>query len=105
MQVELREHTVPKQTQWGTVQRSLNQHIVMIRNAETDKWMQCGYVGTTAFLPLAGFPNELVPDVARLCGEHLGRDVGYASAPPTMAEAQRMVDAAQGNTQDDEGDE
>jgi hypothetical protein len=105
MEIKLEEHTVPKITRWGTVQRSLNQHIVSIKTDDSAKWLHCGYVGTSAFLPLSGFPNELVPDVARLCGEHLGRDVSYVNAPPTMAEIQAGLDSNPVTTTDDEDDE
>lgn len=106
MQVKVAEHTVPKVTRWGTVNRSLNQHLVWIKNDDSDQWIHCGYVGTTAFLPLSGFPQELVPDVAAKCGELLGRDVSFVNAPPTMAEIQTALDSGSGgnNTDDDEDD-
>ena len=102
MEIKLEEHTIPKQTRWGTVQRSLNQHIVSIKTDETAGWLHCGYVGMTAFLPLSGFPNELVPEVARLCGEHLRRDVAYVKAPPTMSEIQSVLDLDDTPDGDDE---
>ena len=91
MKIELKEHTVPKKTQWGTVEKSLNQHIVLIENDETKEMVQCGYVGTTAFLPLAGFPQELCAEVAAECAKHLGKPVLAGEAPPSLTKLAEMI--------------
>lgn len=107
MKVELHEHTVDQQTQWGTVKKSLNQHKVFLHNEEADRMVHCGYVGTNAFLPLCGFPAELIEPVRVACEEHLGRSLLAADAPPTMAKVQAMIDGAAGaaNADDDMEDD
>lgn len=108
MKIELKEHTVPKKTLWGTVQRSLNQHIVLIDVEQPDgtsKMVQCGYVGATAFLPLCGFPVELVEPVTRECEKQLGRKLDSAAPPPSLRQIQQMVADANGVRQAAEDDE
>lgn len=100
--LKLIEHVVEKKTTWGTVKRSLNQHIVMIAD-DDGRYIQCGYVGTTAFLPLCGFPRELVADVAAQCSEILGREITGANPPPTLREAAEIVRSLK--SQDDDQDE
>jgi hypothetical protein len=102
MKIELREHTVPKKTHWGTVEKSLNQHIVLIENDATKQMVQCGYVGETAFLPLAGFPQELCEKVAAECSKQLGKPVSAGEAPPSLTKLAEMI-ASQ--TKSDEADD
>lgn len=99
MKIELKEHTVPKKTAWGTVQKSLNQHIVLIENDETKQMVQCGYVGATHFLPLSGFPQELCDLVASECTKILGKPVAAGIAPPSLDEIAEMI--AAGKSPDD----
>ena len=90
MKIELREHTVPKKTLWGIVDRSLNQHIVLIETDE-GKMKQCGYVGVNAFLPLSGFPIELVGPVADECERQLNRKLERIAPPPSFAQMAEMI--------------
>ena len=99
MKIELKEHTVPKKTAWGTIQKSLNQQIVLIENEETKQMVQCGYVGTTHFLPLSGFPPELSVPGAAECAKILGRPVDAGIAPPSLDKIAEMI--AAGKTPDD----
>ena len=113
MKIELKEHTVPKKTAWGTVQKSLNQHIVLIENDETKQMVQCGYVGATHFLPLSGFPQELCDLVAAECTKILGKPVAAGIAPPSLDEIAEMIAAGKSpddgdaiaDLDDEEGDE
>jgi hypothetical protein len=103
MKLLIKEHTVPKKTQWGTVEKSLNQHIVFIENDETKQMMQCGYVGATAFLPLAGFPQELCEEVAAECSKQLGKPVSAGQAPPSLNKLAEMIaEQNKSNEPDDE---
>lgn len=88
MNVRVEEHTIPKVTDWGVVQKSLNQHRVFLN----DKL--CGYVGVTHFLPLAGFPQELVAGVAAECSKLLNKNVQCGDAPPSINELVSMMEAA-----------
>lgn len=90
VEIQLEEHTVPKKTAWGTVQKSLNQHIVRIKN-DDGKFVQCGYVGVKDFLPLSGFPQELCKAVAQECSKQLNREVGFQNPPPSIAEIEAMA--------------
>lgn len=101
MAVELQvvEHTVPKTTRWGTVQKSLNQHIVRIKNDE-GLFVHCGYVGVSDFLPLSGFPRELCEEVAAVCSKELNRKVGFQNPPPSITEINAMA-AAQESSDDE----
>jgi len=107
MKIELREHTVPKKTHWGTVEKSLNQHIVLIENDATKQMVQCGYVGETAFLPLSGFPQELCEAVAAECSKQLGKPVAAGVAPPSLTKLAEMIADQNPSEPDDEteGDE
>ena len=102
MKIELREHTVPKKTHWGTVEKSLNQHIVLIENDATKQMVQCGYVGETAFLPLSGFPQELCEAVANECSKQLGKPVAAGVAPPSLARLAEMIADQNTSEPDDE---
>jgi hypothetical protein len=102
VEVQLRPHTVPKKTPWGVVEKSLNQHIVLLKNQEIGEFVQCGYVGDTTFLPLAGFPQELCEPVAAACSKHLGKPVAAGIAPPGLSELVEIVNAAAGAEDDDE---
>lgn len=101
MEVKLIEHTVPKKTQWGTVQKSLNQHYVLLLNEETGKFTQCGFVGPVAFQPLCGFPPEMVDEVTKLCEQQLGRQL-VGSAPPVSMEQIAAAEQAQDEFEDDD---
>lgn len=105
MKIELREHTVPKKTHWGTVQKSLNQHIVLIENDETKTMVQCGYVGATAFLPLAGFPQELCAEVAAECSKQLGKPVSAGEAPPSLTKLAEMIAEQTNGDEPDESED
>lgn len=88
MNVRCEEHTVDKNTDWGVVKKSLNQHKVFLN----DKL--CGYVGVTHFLPLCGFPQELVKGVAAECSKLLGKPVQCGEAPPSVNQLVNMLEAA-----------
>ena len=103
--IRLEEHTVPKETPHGTVQRSLNQHKVYILNDETGKYTHCGFVGVHAFLPLAGFPRELLEDVTEECKKQLGREL-FAGKPPLSArQLQEKIDSQIANDEESEFDD
>ncbi len=108
MKIELKEHKVPKKTAWGTVEKSLNQHIVLIENDETKQMIQCGYVGATHFLPLSGFPQELCEAVAAECEKQLGKPVAAGIAPPSLEQIAEMISSGKIEADDsedsDEGD-
>lgn len=106
MKIKVTEHKVPKRTRWGTVEKSLNQHYVHMQNPDSGEWIHCGYVGQTAFLPLAGFPVELVEGVQAKCSELLDRKLTSAAPPPTMAQVQAALDSASpASDDDDEGND
>ena len=93
VKIELRPHTVPKKTPWGTIDKSLNQHIVLLKNQDSGQFVQCGYVGDTAFLPLSGFPQELCDEVAAECAKQLGKEVAAGIAPPGLNELVELVNS------------
>lgn len=95
MEVKLQEHTVTKQTQWGPVEKSLNQHKVFVNG------MLAGYVGVTHFLPLCGFPQELVEKVAGECSKVLGKPVLCGEAPPSVNQLVSMLEANSGAAGED----
>lgn len=103
MKIKLEPHVSREKTPWGVVEKSLNQHIVSVLNEDTNQFVQCGYVGDTHFLPLAGFPQEACSVVASLCGEQLGRTVETGTAPPGLDELVQIVNGMAGG--DDEGDD
>jgi hypothetical protein len=100
MQIQLRPHVSPEKTPWGTVGKSLNQDIVLIQNQDTGEFVQCGYVGDTHFLPLAGFPQELCDSVAAECSKKLGKPVSAGMAPPSLEELTEFL-----NSKADEGED
>lgn len=102
IKVEVREHTYPKRTPWGVVQKSLGQHIVLVENSETGQMIQAGYVGDTAFLPLAGFPKELVSEVTAECSKQLGKPLYGVEPPPTVDQVAEMLAASNKTTSDDD---
>jgi hypothetical protein len=101
MKIEVREHKVPKKTLWGTVEKSLNQYVVLIENEETKQFVQCGYVGETTFLPLSGFPQELCEEVASECSKLIGKHVAAGTAPPSLAELAKMLAPSEPVEQED----
>lgn len=106
IEVRLEEQTVDKPTQYGTVKRSMNQHKVYILNDDTGKFTHCGYVGVQAFLPLAGFPRELLEDVTEACRQQLGRDeLGAGQPPPSYKELQTILDDHSTPDEDDLDDD
>ena len=90
VEVKVEEQFVPKQTRWGTVQKSLNQHIVKIKN-DDGQFMHIGYVGVKAFLPLAGVPEELVEPVTQACEKELGRKLERVAPPLSFAQIQQII--------------
>lgn len=90
MKIQLQEHTCEKQTQWGAVTQSLNQHKVFIETDE-GKLAQCGYVGVKDFLPLCGFPKELVEPVRAECEKQLNRKLGSVDPPPSFTQIAEMI--------------
>lgn len=101
MKVDCTEMFVPKKTIYGTVQRSLNQHKVWVFNDDTGRMVHCGYVGVSAFLPLSGFPKELLEDVTRECEEILGRKLTAEQPPPSQSQIDLMMSMANGNSEDE----
>ena len=102
MKIELTEHKVPKKSKWGTVDRSLKQHIVHVLNDDTGKMVQAGYIGDTHFLPLPGFPAEYVDEVAAYATEQLGRPIAGTQPPPTLDEVARMIAETKAADEDDD---
>lgn len=100
LKVECKEHTVPKKTPWGTVEKSLDQHMVFVENSDTKQMIHAGYVGVKAFLPLAGFPKELVADVTAECEKILRRKLESVDPPPTIEQVAAML--AQDSKEDSE---
>jgi len=90
MKIELIEHKLEKKTHFGTIMKSLNQHIVLIENDE-GKMAHCGYVGVNAFLPLCGFPVELVEEVANECERQLGRKLDRVAPPPSLKQIAMLI--------------
>jgi len=93
MKIELRPHVATTKTAWGTVEKSLNQHIVLLENSDTGQMVQCGYVGDTAFLPLSGFPQEACEAVAAECSKQLGKPVAAGIAPPGLEELVELLNS------------
>jgi len=89
VEVQVVEHIVPKETHWGVVDKSLNQHIVRVKDG--DKFVMCGYIGTKAFLPLSGFPKELVDEVADECEKLLNRKIERIAPPPSLTQIAEML--------------
>lgn len=79
----LEEHVVEKKTIYGTVQRSLGQDKVYIRN-EDKVWKHCGFLThiTKTFLPLVGVPQELVQPIAMECARMKCERVGFVPSVP-----------------------
>jgi hypothetical protein len=102
MEVKLVPHVSVEKTPYGTVSRSQNQEIVLLKNEDTDAFVQCGYVGDTHFLPLSGFPQELCGAVAEECSKQLGRPVAAGVAPPGLSELVAIVNANAGVSEDDD---
>lgn len=102
MEIRLVEQTADKTTSWGVIQKSLKQHVVMLLNEDNGKFTQCGYVGTTHFLPLAGFPQELVDDVAALCSQQLNRDVQSGRAPLSYSQLAEKLEQHNAPDEEDE---
>ena len=103
--LKLEEHVVDKETQYGTVRRSLNQHKVYLLNDENGKYTHCGFVGVTHFLPLSGFPPELLEDVTRECSRQLGREVLSGKPPLSRAALEEAIRNAQPEVEDDDFDD
>jgi hypothetical protein len=95
MELKLIEHVVPEATAWGVINKSLNQHIVMLKNEDTGEFVQCGYVGKTSFLPLSGFPQSACEQVASECSKILNRKVLAGNAPPGLEELAAMTNREQ----------
>jgi hypothetical protein len=76
IEIKLAEFTVPKKTQYGTVQRSTGQDYVWVMNPDTKSWVHCGYLAhKTAerthywFCPLVNVPTELVAEIVAECSK------------------------------------
>jgi hypothetical protein len=85
--VKLVPMTVPKVVGNLVVQKSLNQDRVDIYNERGDgaTWGYCPTVeGHGTFLPLSGFPKELVGEVQRQINEIRGFAAGEGPPPPQM---------------------
>ncbi len=90
IEVQVEEQKCKKETAWGVVERSLSQHVVRVKN-EKGEFVQCGYVGVKAFLPLAGFPVELVNEVADACEKLLDRKLDRVAPPPSLKQIAEML--------------
>lgn len=99
MELQLRPHISAEKTPWGMISRPLNQHIVLLKNEHNGEFVQCGYVGDAAFLPLCGFPQELCEAVAAECSKQLQKPVSAGMAPPSLAE---VVSFLNSGSEDDE---
>ena len=94
MEVALEEHKVKKKTRWGSVERSLNQHIVYVVNDAGEK-VQAGYIGThkgAKFCPLAGFPQELAKAVCDAIAEQRGGGTIKSAAAPAIPDETYVPD-------------
>lgn len=98
LEVKLERHTGIKETPYGPVVQDMNQDKVYVLNDETGKFTHCGFVGVHAFLPLCGFPQELVEAVTAECERQLGRPLSRGDVPLTFQEIQDVVS---GDTDDD----
>lgn len=76
--------------------------MVFVENSETKQMIHAGYVGTRAFLPLAGFPKELVPQVTAECEKILKRNLESVDPPPTIDQVAEMLADKQTETDTDE---
>lgn len=90
IEVKVEEQKCKQETAWGVIEKSLNQHIVSVKNEKGD-FVHCGYVGTKSFLPLSGFPAELVEDVCKACEEKLGRELDRIAPPPSLSQIAEMM--------------
>jgi hypothetical protein len=107
--VKLVPMTVPKVVGNLVVQKSLNQDRVDIFNekGEGATWGYCPTVeGHGTFLPLSGFPKELVGEVQRQINILRGFKDGEGPPPPQMIEtgrtaAQQAAEAQEAEAQDD----
>lgn len=90
MELRIEEHVLLKQTDFGPVEKKLNQHKVFLKNT-AGEWRHVGYVGTRAFLPLSGFPPELVASVSDACAKELGRKLESVSPPPSKREIEALA--------------
>lgn len=93
MEIQLKPHVCKESTSWGVVEKPLNQHIVFMKNEDSGQFVQCGYVGVKAFLPLAGFPQELCAGVAAECSKVLKRPVDAGIAPPGLGQIVDMINS------------
>lgn len=97
MNIKLTEHVVEKKTAFGPVRRALNQHMVHVMNTN-GVYQHVGYVGTEAFLPLAGFPVELCGQVTAECEKQLRRTLQCVDPPPTM---QKLAEQMEKDSEDE----
>lgn len=91
VQIRLDRHTATKVTRYGSVEQDLGQDKVFILNDETGKYTHCGYVGPFAFLPLCGFPKELVETVTQKCSAEVGRELYAGKVPLSYAQMQEIL--------------
>jgi len=98
--VVLKPFTVEETIGNVTVTKSLNQDIVIIVTAQGQQsWGYCPTVpGHGTFLPLSGFPMELVGEVQRQINEIRGENF----APPEMIESGPTAAEEQAESETDE---
>jgi hypothetical protein len=95
MRVELVEHKVPKKTVLGTVEKSLNQWLVLA-GADDGQMKQIGVLGMHKGAKLLATCVDLEPEqvaaVAQACSEELGRKVVPESLPVDVMGVQTLED-------------
>jgi hypothetical protein len=86
IEVMLEHFTVPKRTQFGTIEKSTGQDKVYAKN-ELGIWKPVGYVSHSAkvFTGLVDFPKELGEIVAAECSKLRKETIRFAGAPDSIA--------------------
>ena len=81
------EHTLPKKTRYGTIERSLGQDKVYCKN-ETGQWKHCGFLfhAHRGFQGLVDFPHELGADLCKELAKIKGYPVAFLGAPESVPE-------------------
>jgi hypothetical protein len=82
VQIKLAEFTVPKKTQYGTIERSTGQDYVWVMNPDTKAWRHCGYLAHQTkdrpyfwFSPLCDVVPELVEQIVAECAKQKKAEV------------------------------
>ena len=95
MRVKLVEHKVPKKTVLGTVEKSLNQWLVLA-GADDGQMKQIGVLGMHKDAKLLATSVDLEPEqvaaVAQACSQELGREVVPESLPVDAMGVQTLDD-------------